>query len=63
MEMLILMGIATACGLLGGLIGLFILRPVLRGERGERGLDGFPGPESPTEERIAEFAREQIVEF
>ena len=25
---------ATVCGLLGGLIGLFILRPALRGERG-----------------------------
>ena len=43
MEMLILMGIATACGLLGGLIGLFILRPVLRGERGEDGRMGEMG--------------------
>ena len=60
MDMWILMLVAVSCGLVGGLIGLFILRPVLRGERGERGLDGFPGPETVTEDRIAEIARQEI---
>ena len=43
MDMLLFMLVAVSCGLLGGLIGLFILRPVLRGERGEDGRMGEMG--------------------